>query len=74
MNIEVKNTTKAIDYIKSMNILENRVKDVLLGKKEELLWVLEHKTIYTAGTSSKDKDLTDKSLQVVKTNRGGKHT
>ena len=74
MNIEVKNSKKTIDYIESMNILENRVKDVLLGKKEELLWVLEHKTIYTAGTSSKDKDLTDKSLQVVKTNRGGKHT
>ena len=74
MNIEVKNNKKTIDYIESMNILENRVKDVLLGKKEELLWVLEHKTIYTAGTSSKDKDLIDKSLQVVKTNRGGKHT
>ena len=74
MNIEVKNSKKTIDYIESMNILENRVKDVLLGKKEELLWVLEHKTIYTAGTSSKDKDLIDKSLQIVKTNRGGKHT
>ena len=72
--MEVKNSKKTVDYIESMNILENRVKDVLLGKKEELLWVLEHKTIYTAGTSSKDKDLIDKSLQIVKTNRGGKHT
>ena len=74
MDMEVKNSKKTVDYIESMNILENRVKDVLLGKKEELLWVLEHKTIYTAGTSSKNKDLIDKSLQVVKTNRGGKHT
>ena len=74
MNIEVKNSVKPVDYDKSIKILESRVKDVLLGKKEELLWVLEHKTIYTAGTSSQDKDLIDKNLQVVKTNRGGKHT
>ena len=72
--MEVKNSKKTVDYIESINFLENRVKDVLLGKKEELLWILEHETIYTAGTSSKDNDLIDKSLHVVKTNRGGKHT
>ena len=72
--MEVKNSKKTVDYLESMNILENRVKDVLLGKKGELLWILEHKTIYTAGTSSKDNDLIDKNLHVVKTNRGGKHT
>ena len=50
------------------------VVDVSLGKKDELLWILEHYPVYTAGTSSNNADLLDKNLNVVKTNRGGKHT
>ena len=57
-----------------MRILERRVHDVLLGKKGELLWILEHNHVYTAGTSSNNLDLLDKNLKVIKTNRGGKHT
>ena len=52
MNIEVKNSVKPVDYNKSMEILERRVEDILLGRKNELLWILEHNTVYTAGTSS----------------------
>ena len=74
MNIDVKISVKPIDYIKSVNILEKRVIDVLQGKKDELLWILEHNPVYTAGTSSKIADLLDKILNVIKTNRGGKHT
>ena len=74
MNIDVKISVKPIDYIKSVNILEKRVVDVLQGKKDELLWILEHYPVYTAGTSSKIADLLDKNLNVIKTNRGGKHT
>jgi len=74
MNIEVKNSVKPVDYIESMQILEKRVKDVLSGKNDELLWILEHNTVYTAGTSTNENDLLDKNLQIVKTNRGGKYT
>ena len=74
MNIEVKNSVKPIDYIESMKILEQRVHDVFLGKKDELLWIIEHKPVYTAGISSKKIDLLDKNLNVIKTNRGGKYT
>ena len=74
MNIEVINSIKSVDYTKSMKILEKRVHDVFLGKKDELLWILEHNSVYTAGTSSKKIDLLDKNLKVIKTNRGGKHT
>ena len=74
MNIEVKISVKPIDYIKSVNILEQRVRDVSLGKKDEFLWILEHYPVYTAGTSSKNIDLLNKNLKVIKTNRGGKHT
>ena len=74
MNIEVKNSQKAVDYTESMKILEQRVDDVLSGKKRELLWVLEHKNVYTAGTSANKFDQIDKKIKVIKTNRGGKHT
>jgi len=74
MDMEVKNSVKSIDYIKSMNNLEKRVLDVFSGKKSELLWILEHPHICTAGTRSKKEDLLDKSIKVIKTNRGGKHT
>jgi len=65
---------KPIDYAKSMKILEKRVQDVLLEKKEEFLWILEHKTVYTAGISANEKDLLDKNLPIFKTNRGGMYT
>tara|TARA_B100001559_G_scaffold54632_1_gene43302 strand:+ start:131 stop:748 length:618 start_codon:yes stop_codon:yes gene_type:complete len=74
MNIEVKNSLKAVDYSESMKILEKRVTDVLAGEKKELLWVLEHQSVYTAGASSNQFDLIDKKVNVIKTNRGGKHT
>ena len=59
MNIDVKISVKPIEYIKSVNMLEKRVADVLEGKKPELLWILEHYPVYTAGTSSKMTDLLD---------------
>ena len=74
MNIEVKNSVIPVDYTKSMKILERRVHDVFLGRKDEFLWIVEHNSVYTAGTSSKNVDLLNKNLKVIKTNRGGKHT
>ena len=74
MNIEVKISIKPIDYNKSMQILEQRALDVFKGNKDEFLWLLEHKAVYTAGSSSKNDDLINKKLKVIKTNRGGKHT
>jgi len=74
MKIEVKKSVKLIDYNQSMKILEKRVNDVFLGKKDEFLWIVEHQDVYTAGTSFKAEDLLDKTLNVIKTNRGGKHT
>ena len=74
MSIEVKNSVKPIDYLDSMIILEKRVEDVILGEKGEFLWILEHKHVYTAGTSSNDKDVINKSIKIIKTKRGGKHT
>jgi len=72
--MEVKNSIKPLDYVESINKLEKRVDDVILGRKSELLWILEHNTTYTGGTSSNQKDLINKKIKIVKTNRGGKYT
>jgi lipoyl(octanoyl) transferase len=55
--------------------MEKRVEDINEGKASELLWFLEHPSIYTAGTSSNDKDLLNENLfPVFRTNRGGQFT
>jgi lipoyl(octanoyl) transferase len=74
MAIEVKKSTKLIDYNVALKFLEKRVEDVINGKKPELLWILEHKPIFTAGTSSKENEILNKTINVTKTSRGGKIT
>ena len=66
MNIEVKNSAKAVDYLESMKFLEKRVQDVFFEKGKELLWILEHNSVYTAGTNAKLIDVIDKNLKVIK--------
>ena len=74
MNFEVKISQKPIDYKKSIEILEKRVCDVSDGKKSELLWIIEHKKVYTGGIRSDNSELLNKRIKVIKTNRGGKYT
>jgi len=74
MAIEVKKSRKLIDYDVALKFLEKRVKDVINGKKPELLWILEHKPIFTAGTRSKANEILNKTISVAKTSRGGKIT
>ena len=54
--------------------MEKRLLDIHERKFRELIWVLEHNDIYTAGTSYKENEILDKSIKILKTNRGGKIT
>ena len=74
MTIEIKRSTKPIDYNESIKFLEDRVSKLINGKSRELIWILEHPHVYTAGTSYNEKELLDKSVKLIKTNRGGKIT
>ncbi len=74
MIIETKISKKPVIYKKAIKILENRLTNVLKNKKPELIWILEHSNVYTAGTSFKISDIIDKSIKIIKTNRGGKIT
>tara|TARA_A100001011_G_scaffold381249_1_gene449527 strand:+ start:1865 stop:2476 length:612 start_codon:yes stop_codon:yes gene_type:complete len=74
MNIDIKISKKPIPYKKAMFTLEKRVIDVKKGKKNELLWILEHPVIFTGGIRAKDDEILDKKIKIFKTNRGGKIT
>ena len=73
--IEFFNSSELVDYKKSIELMEKRVEGIYEDKASELLWFLEHPSIYTAGTSSNDKDLLNENLfPVFRTNRGGQFT
>ena len=74
MSIQVKISKKRVSYEKAMLFLNKRVDEVKLGKNKELIWILEHPTTFTAGVSYNKKDIIDKKIKIIKTNRGGKIT
>ena len=74
MNIEIKKSVKPINYFDAINFLETRLEDLHKNKDKELIWILEHDEIFTAGTSYKENEILDNSINLIKTNRGGKIT
>ncbi len=74
MKIEIKKSKKPIEYETAIRFLEKRVDKIHKNKDKELIWILSHPPIYTAGTSHKEDEILDKSIKLYKTNRGGKIT
>ena len=74
MNIEIKKSIKPINYFYAINLLERRLEDLHNNIDKELIWILEHNEIFTAGTSYKESEILDNSIELIKTNRGGKIT
>ena len=74
MNIEIKKSIKPVNYEDAITFLEDRLSLVFHNKDRELIWTLQHNEIYTGGTSYKESDILNKSIKLIKTNRGGKIT
>ena len=74
MNIEIKKSIKPINYSDAINFLEKRLEDLYNNNDKELIWTLEHNEIFTAGTSYKENEILDNSINLIKSNRGGKIT
>ena len=74
MNIEIKKSKKPIKYKDAIEFMEQRLREVNEKKSKQLIWILEHEDLYTAGTSFNENEVIDKSVKIVKTNRGGKIT
>jgi lipoyl(octanoyl) transferase len=64
-----------VDYETALAEMEARVADIAEGKADELIWLLEHPPLYTAGTSARIEDLTDPDrFPVYEARRGGQYT
>ena len=74
MSIEIKKSIKPVNYIDALKFLEDRAIKINKNESNELIWILEHPSIYTAGTSFNENDILDKSINIIKTSRGGKIT
>jgi len=74
MNIEIKKSQKPVKYEDALRFMEKRLMEIDQNKSNNLIWILEHEDLYTAGTSYKENEIIDKSIKILKTNRGGKIT
>jgi len=62
-------------YEDALSFMETRVAEILDGRADEAVWLLEHPPLYTAGTSAKPQDLTDPDrFPVYEAKRGGQYT
>ena len=74
MKIEIKKSQKPVKYDDALAFMEKRLLDISQKNSSDLIWILEHEETYTAGTSFKENEILDKSIKMIKTNRGGKIT
>tara|TARA_Y100001935_G_scaffold145188_1_gene119989 strand:+ start:64 stop:684 length:621 start_codon:yes stop_codon:yes gene_type:complete len=74
MNIEIKKSLKPVKYEDALVFMEERLSEISKNNINDLIWILEHEEVYTAGTSYSEKEILDKSIKIMKTNRGGKIT
>lgn len=72
--MEIMTSAQPVLYEDALRIMEERVAAVRAGGAEEMIWLLEHPPLYTAGTSAKTGDLLDARFPVYQTGRGGQYT
>lgn len=74
VDIEWRRETDQIPYRHALAAMETRNRAIHEGTANELIWLLEHPPVYTAGTSAKEDDMLDPRFDVVKAGRGGQFT
>jgi len=74
MTLQVKISKNLVPYEEAFSFLRKRVELVKKSKGRELVWVLEHPLAFTSGIRSKENEILDKKIKIIKTNRGGKIT
>ncbi len=68
-------SNKLVDYEYALKRMDRRLLAIHSGTKPELVWLLEHPPLYTAGSSAKPHDLiANNDLPVYEVNRGGQYT
>src|SRR6266851_326530 len=75
VDIEWRISDAPVPYPAAVAAMEERVAAIRAGSAPELVWLLEHPPLYTAGTSATDGDLVDPQLfPVYRSGRGGQYT
>lgn len=72
--IETRVETGLVPYRAALDNMVRRNAEIAAGEAEELIWLLEHPPVYTAGTSSAPSELLDPRFEVVSAGRGGRYT
>lgn len=73
--MEWKTTETPVDYEVAIAFMERRVQAIREGHEDEMVWLLEHPSLYTAGTSADQRDLLNNNkFPVYTTGRGGQYT
>ena len=73
-DIEWRTQPGPVPYPDAVAAMEARAAAVLAGEARELVWLLEHPPLYTAGTSADPRELIDARFPVVAAGRGGRYT
>jgi lipoyl(octanoyl) transferase len=64
----------ALPYAQALAVMEERAAAVAAGRAPELVWLIEHPPLYTAGTSARDSDILGAGFPVFRSGRGGQFT
>jgi lipoyl(octanoyl) transferase len=72
--IELRCESAPVPYRTALDSMTERNTAIVAGEARELIWLLEHPPVYTAGTSAAEAELLDPRFDVVKAGRGGRYT
>ena len=73
-SIEWRRDTALVPYRAALDEMTARNAAIAAGEARELVWLLEHPPVYTAGTSAAVAELLDPRFEVVEAGRGGRYT
>ncbi len=73
-NLEWKISEGLTPYPEAVAFMESRVEDIIAGNAPEMVWLVEHPPLYTAGTSANEADLLSNDFPLYHTGRGGQIT
>ncbi len=72
--IELRIEEQPVQYRTTLDTMTARNEAIAAGSERELIWLLEHLPVYTAGTSADRQELLDPRFEVVEAGRGGRYT
>lgn len=72
--IEWRVSPAQVPYRQALEAMTQRNAAIAAGEARELVWLLEHPPVYTAGTSAAADELLDPRFEVVEAGRGGRYT